>query len=217
MSYLSFNSATNLYWIGRYLQRAETMLKEYEQSYDYVIDRDFEDGKKLFAKFGEPIEYKNASDFLAVAVYGNHTLNIADMVANARENTVVCRDLIDDETFAAINSLNIKLKEGRWSNLRAYTINELLSIMRSIWGGLREPLIRPKAYYFVEFGDVIERIDLKIRLYEDLSNILFEIENINIIAHKLNPTWKNVKLTGSDKNKLLAEFNSLIDKIAYGC
>ena len=132
MSYLSFNSATNLYWIGRYLQRAETMLKEYEQSYDYVIDRDFEDGKKLFAKFGEPIEYKNASDFLAVAVYGNHTLNIADMVANARENTVVCRDLIDDETFAAINSLNIKLKEGRWSNLRAYTINELLSIMRSI-------------------------------------------------------------------------------------
>ena len=217
MSYLSFNSATNLYWIGRYLQRAETMLKEYEQSYDYVIDRDFEDGKKLFAKFGEPIEYKNASDFLAVAVYGNHTLNIADMVANARENTVVCRDLIDNETFAAINSLNIKLKEGRWSNLRAYTINELLSIMRSIWGGLREPLIRPKAYYFVEFGDVIERIDLKIRLYEDLSNILFEIENLNIIAQKLNPTWQNVKLTGSDKNKLLAEFNSLIDKIAYGC
>lgn len=93
MSYLSFNSATNLYWIGRYLQRAETMLKEYEQSYDYVIDRDFEDGKKLFAKFGEPIEYKNASDFFGgCGIRFNHTLNIADMVANARENTVVCED-----------------------------------------------------------------------------------------------------------------------------
>lgn len=217
MSHISFNSATNLYWAGRYLQRAETMLKEYEQSYDYVIDRDFEDGKKLFAKFGEPIEYKNASDFLAVAVYGKHTLNIADMIGCARENVVVCRSLIDDETFAAINSLNIKLKEEKDVALRAYTINELLSMMRSVWGGLREPLIRPKAYYFIEFGDVIERIDLKIRLYEDLSNILFEIENLNIIAKKLNPSWENVKLTGSDKHKLLAEFNSLIDKIAHGC
>ena len=39
---ISINTAERLYWFGRYVQRAETMLKELVNSYDYVIDRDFE-------------------------------------------------------------------------------------------------------------------------------------------------------------------------------
>ena len=97
---ISINTAERLYWFGRYVQRAETMLKELVNSYDYVIDRDFEDGKKLYARLGTSIDYLNAKDFLKEGVYGQHLGSIESIITWARENAIECRHLLDERGFA---------------------------------------------------------------------------------------------------------------------
>ena len=49
--YLTANVATNMYWLGRYLERIESSLYEINKAYDQVIDVDKDAGVKLYKKF----------------------------------------------------------------------------------------------------------------------------------------------------------------------
>lgn len=190
MRNLTIRTADNLYWLGRYLQRTEILVKEAVSCYDNVIDRDFESGKYFFAKLGVEIEYKNSKDFLNQATYGEHYSSIENSINFARENATMIRDLIKDETFGAINDFYNQIKSHKATGVSPHFLDEMLHKIDTVWGIMLSSLHIQKPTLFIQFGQTVEMIDLKIRLYNDIELVSFDVEHLSLIGKKLNSEFE---------------------------
>lgn len=212
---ISVNTAQRLYWFGRYVQRAETMLKELVNSYDYVIDRDFEDGQKLYAKLGVEIEYKNALDFLKQGVYGTYGGSIEQIISWARENAIETRHLLDERGFATLNKIYNQLVAGRDRAVSPSNLEEIIDNCSLILGIFSSELDRSRAYQLIRFGQQIERFDLILRLYGEIEMVTADIDVINTIARQLNRNYRPINVTTSDISKFLVFLNSVVDRVIH--
>lgn len=210
---ISVNTAQRLYWFGRYIQRAETMLKELVNSYDYVIDRDFEDGKKLYAKLGIEIDYKNGRDFLKQGVYGTYGGSIEDIISWARENAIETRHLLDERGFSTLNKIYNQMVTGRDSVVNPSVLEEIIDECSLILGIFSTELDRTRAYQLIRFGQQVERFDLILRLYGEIEMVSADIDVINNIARQLNRNYRPINVTTSDLSKFLAFLNGVVDRV----
>lgn len=210
---ISVNTAQRLYWFGRYVQRAETMLKELVNSYDYVIDRDFEDGKKLYSKLGVEIEYKNALDFLKQGVYGTYGGSIEQIISWARENAIETRHLLDERGFATLNKIHNQLISGRECAVSPTNLEEIIDNCSLILGIFSTELDRTRAYQLIRFGQQIERFDLILRLYGEIEMVTADIDVINATARQLNRNYRPINVTTADIPKFLLFLNGVVDRV----
>lgn len=210
---ISVNTAQRLYWFGRYVQRAETMLRELINAYDYIIDRDFEEGHKLYAKLGVEIEYKNALDFLKQGVYGTYGGSIEQIISWARENAIETRHLLDERGFATLNKIHNQLSEGRNRAVSPAYLEEIIDNCSLILGIFSTELDRTRAYQLIRFGQQIERFDLILRLYGEIEMVTADIDVINTIARQLNRNYRPINVTTSDISKFLVFLNGVVERV----
>lgn len=210
---ISVNTAQRLYWFGRYVQRMETMLKEILYSYDNVIDRDFEDGQKLYRKLGIEIEYTGAIDFLYQAVYGNYDGSIMQMIGWARENAIETRYLLDNRGFAILNKIYNQLILGRDRPVSPAYLEEMIDDCSLILGIFSSELDRTQAYQMIRFGQQIERFDLILRLFQSIELVSADIDMINAIARQLNRNYRSINVTTSSIPKFLQFLNGVVDRV----
>lgn len=212
---ISVNTAQRLYWFGRYVQRAETMLKELVNSYDYIIDRDLDDGRKLYEKLGVEIEYNNALDFLQQGVYGTYGGSIEQIIGWARENAIETRHLLDERGFSTLNKIHNQLALGRDSAVSPANLEEIIDNCSLILGIFSTELDRTRAYQLIRFGQQIERFDLILRLYGEIEMVTADIDVINTIARQLNRNYRPINVTTADIPKFLVFLNSVVDRVIY--
>jgi len=210
---ISINSALSLYWLGRYMQRAETTAKESIKSFDYILDKDFEDGKKLFARLGIDIAYKDERGFLREAIFGEHSSSIYSSLYNMKENSVRCRDQLYSHAFAYVNKAYMGIKELRKEKLEVFHLEKLLSNLYGLDGVLNSTLVKSEAANLIEFGKRVERIDLEVRLFDNLTVVLFELDELYGVGKVLCKDFKKPNITTNDKTKLLNLANSLIKTV----
>ncbi len=210
---ISLNTAQRLYWFGRYVQRAETLLRELVNSYDYVIDRDIDDGRKLYAKLGVELDYHNALDFLKQGVYGEHSSSIESIIRWARENAIETRHLLDERGFAALNKIHNHIVAGRDSVVSPTSLEEMIDDFALILGIFSSELGRPKAYNFIRLGQYTERFDLILRLYSDLDLVNAELEGMNAIARRLNDSYQPLVISSTDVSEVLDGVNGVIGRV----
>lgn len=212
---ISVNTAQRLYWFGRYVQRAETMLKELVNSYDYVIDRDLDDGRKLYEKLGVEIKYENALDFLKQGVYGTYGGSVEQIIGWARENAIETRHLLDERGFSTLNKIHNQLIEGRDCAVSPANLEEIIDNCSLILGIFSTELDRTRAYQLIRFGQQIERFDLILRLYGEIEMVTADIDVINTLARQLNRHYRPINVTTSDIPKFLLFLNSVVDRVIY--
>jgi uncharacterized alpha-E superfamily protein len=210
---ISVNSALSLYWLGRYMQRAETTAKECINSFDYIVDKDFDDGKKLFAKLDIDISYKDERGFLHEAIFGEHSSSIYSSMYDMKENSVRCRDQMHSHAFAYVNKAYIGIKELRTQKLEVFHLEELLSNLYGLDGVLNSTLIKSEAANLIEFGKRVERIDLEVRLFDNLTVVLFELDELYGVGKLLCKEFKKPNITTNNKEKLLTLANSLVKSV----
>ncbi len=216
---ISVNTAQRLYWFGRYVQRAETLLRELVNSYDYVIDRDMDDGRKLYANLGVEIQYSNALDFLKQGIYGDHGASIELIITWARENAIETRHLLDERGFSTLNKIFNHIVSGRDSAVSPTILEEMIDDFALILGIFSSELGRPKAYHFIRLGQQIERFDLILRLYDGIDLVNAELESMNVTARRLNRQYQPLKITSSDIPKAIEAVNGVISRVIQvnGC
>lgn len=210
---ISIRMAQQLYWLGRYLQRSETTIREVLRSYDYVIDRDKEDGKKLYAKLGIDLHYTHAKDFLYQALYGTHPASILAMIGSARENGIEIRNLLDERGFGALNGLYNRIKENQTSELTPFFLEEILDTIRLLLGTFFSDLYRPKSYHFIRLGQIVERMDLVLRLFGEMEMIMLDVVQLNTIIRKLHKEAPELHIRYSDTQRALREINEVIEGV----
>ncbi|MEW6551788.1 MAG: alpha-E domain-containing protein [Campylobacterota bacterium] len=211
MRYFSIRNADSLYWIGRYLQRFEIVAKESIKRFDLIIDINFDEGKELFAKIGYDIDYKNSKDFLNFISKGLENGSLLYYIRNARENAIVLRDTIDDEAFRSINIIYNELVSN--DKIDPKKLESLIRELDRFWGLIFVKTFRGKTQAFIEFGQIVEAIDLKLRLFADLSMVLLDLDKLNAVGKILDKNFVPIELTSSNIGVFLNVVNSKIGSI----
>jgi uncharacterized alpha-E superfamily protein len=199
--YLSPRMADSLIWLGRYQQRLETLGKETLIQFDAIIDRDTAAGSTLFQKLGTTLTYACATEFLHQACYGAHSTSLFALSRSARENAIVIRDLLSDSLFGSVNSVFHALEQQQNNDhLDAYQLEQLLTEIEYFWGRISTRLVKNRAAQFLLFGQVLEMIDLKMRLHGEVDSLVEDAHQLNMIGSQLSDQWQNFNPLANDLN-----------------
>jgi len=212
---LTANVATNLYWLGRYLERIELTLFEINKAYDKVIDVDKDAGVTLYEKFGITLEYTSALDFLAQAIKGKHDSNLVDVMVNARENAIIGRINIDASAFGEIIDLHALFQKISKSSLIIdyKDIDIALSLISEIWGAHEKKGHRRCSDYFFKLGKLIEEVDFRLRFNKDEMITDLILEDIYGLFKLLDPDFDSEPEASKQSPDMMEDLYKKVDEL----
>lgn len=172
-------TAHNLYWIGRYMERAEFTTRLIEAtirlsslSGDSQADRAW---RSALAVVGETEGFKRSGENLTAFNVARH-LTLAEENSNsvrsclyaARDNARAARNSMTREAWEAINRawLNIRDRSSPGGSQATLNLVEALRAETRGFEGALARMLRNEAYWFLRLGSVIERGDNTARLLD---------------------------------------------------
>lgn len=210
MILISPQTAESLYWMGRYIQRAESMTRLIIALFDKIIDENFNEAKDLYEKLGIALHYTSSQAFLRKSVFELDFISLLYVINTARENAILTRSHLPNRMFSRINALYLKYQAAKEEpTVSIYWLESTLQELDAIWGNLELSLVESKEAPLIELGKVVERMDLSIRLFDSIEAAVWDTEKLNVIADKIRPGHKKILLSSSQKAKALAMINSV--------
>ncbi len=212
------NVATNLYWLGRNLERANQTLYKISKTYDLIVDVDRDAGVKLYKTFDIELKYDNAVDFLHQAILGEHSANILETTANARESAIISRHRIDSEAFGEIIELHALFDSLVKSDLEIdyKLIDQAQSLISEIWGALSKREHTNKSDLFFRMGKLVEEADFRLRFNKDAAitdTVIQEIDAIVKVLSEDDAPAKQTQSQSSDESDLITLINTKIHQV----
>jgi uncharacterized alpha-E superfamily protein len=179
--------AENLYWMARYLERAENMARLINSTTQVLLDLPKE------AQFGWDVVVKVAgldqlfrdhhpeadeTGVIRFLILDEHNPSaIVSCIRNARENSRTFREVLPREFWERINGLHLYIQrhaarttQGRGE--RFEVLNEVIERRQSIVGLLAGCMSHDVAYQFIKLGRHIERADMTTRIVDVNSAVL---------------------------------------------
>lgn len=182
--------AHSLYWMSRYIERAENVSRLLEVNLQFLLDfQDIEDGA-LKDHWGSIIASSGSED-LFTSLYSaanNETVtaffafdlrnpsSILSCIYAARENARMIRDQISLEMWETINELYLFLKTRSSAEVWEDGPQEFFEHIKRhshLFQGLTESTYsRNEGWEFIQFGKYIERADMTTRILDVKYHIL---------------------------------------------
>ena len=182
--------AHSLYWMSRYIERAENVARLLEVNLQFVLDFQGIDDtahkehwdsilassedQALFAMLHDTADSRNVTDFLALDLRNPNS--ILSCVYSARENARMIRDQISIEMWQTINELFLFLKARDTAEIWAtgpYEFFQEIKRHSHLFQGLTESTYsRNEGWEFIQFGKLIERADKTTRILDVKYHIL---------------------------------------------
>lgn len=179
--------AENLYWMARYLERAENTARLIIGTGQVVLDLprgaifrwdnliNVVGVDQQFHEFYEDADEDSVMRFLILDE--RNPSSIVSCIHNARENTRTFREVLPAESWERINSLYLFLQrnaprttQGRLP--RYEVLSELIERRQSLVGLLMGSLSMDPAYHFIKLGRNLERADMSTRIIDVNSAVL---------------------------------------------
>jgi uncharacterized alpha-E superfamily protein len=171
------STAKNLYWMGRYLQRAKTMARLIEATQRMALQSGGEKTASVAAIFGLDEGFRekhpqgtlaNLIDFLALD--DSNPSSIVNSIGAARMNAREERNNITVDVWESLNGLWLelsgRLREDRASLDRGALIESVKKQAVMIFGAAQVTLLRDEAYNFLQIGAFLERADNTARVLD---------------------------------------------------
>jgi uncharacterized alpha-E superfamily protein len=170
--------AENIYWMARYLERAEGMARLISVTANLTLD--LPKGvspiwSQLIAITGADALY-SSSDYEERAVLkflisdNTGQVSILSCLANARENARTIRDVIPREVWETINAayLNAKEQTPQATNKRGRFafLEEIICQCQTLTGILSGTMNHDAGYIFLRIGRYLERADMTSRIID---------------------------------------------------
>ena len=159
--------AENLYWMGRYLERAENTARFINSTTQVLLDlpRDASFGWKVLLKvagldqeFASRYEHADEDSLMSFLVEDEENpSSILSSIQNARENARTVREVLPMEIWERINSLYLYIRDNapRVKQGRGPRNDVLLGVIgrrESIIGLLTGSMSRDVAYQLIKIG-----------------------------------------------------------------
>ena len=172
------STAKNLYWMGRYLQRAKTTARLIEATQRMALQSSGKEAEGVVAIFGMDDEFRqrqsqggrlsNLIDFLAFDE--NNPSSIVSSIGSARRNAREERNNITVDVWESMNGLwlelTAKLRGNRAGLDRGALIESAKKQAVMIFGAAQVTLLRDEAYNFFQIGAYLERGDNTARILD---------------------------------------------------
>jgi uncharacterized alpha-E superfamily protein len=172
--------AENLYWLARYLERAENtarLIRSYnhlimdipkgsEPSWMILVDildarREYEE------RYQQPSEL-NVHKFLVTG--GNATSSVRFSINLARDDLRITRDVLPEEAWEQVNELQLLADEHARASTsrgnRLIFLDQVIHQCQALTGLLQTTAPRDHAYRFMTLGRMIERADMTARIVD---------------------------------------------------
>ena len=179
------STAKNVYWMGRYLQRAKTTARLIEATQRMALQTRGEEAAGVAAIFGMEDEFRQIQqqsvgklssliDFLVIDE--NNPSSIVSSIGAARRNAREERNNITVDVWESLNGLwlelNARLKGNRALLDRGALIESVKKQAVMIFGAAQVTLLRDEAYNFLQLGALLERADNTARILDVKFHIL---------------------------------------------
>ncbi|MBF0341631.1 MAG: alpha-E domain-containing protein [Magnetococcales bacterium] len=173
--------AENIYWMGRYLERAENTARLVSVTGTLLLDQPGTNRSHgwnrlvtitgcnaAFAQTGEQPGEAGVTRFLLVAA--DNSSSLVSSVAYARENLRAMRDTFPGEFWEGINDFSLFLREQSGAGVEAAHRHEFLHAVigrcQTLVGILMGTLSRGVAFDFFSMGQHMERADMCTRILD---------------------------------------------------
>jgi uncharacterized alpha-E superfamily protein len=172
------STAKNLYWMGRYLQRAKTTARLIEASQRMALQSRGEEAVGVAAVFGMEDEFRQHQtqagrmssliDFLAFD--DSNPSSIVSSIGAARRNAREERNNITVDVWESLNGLWLELTAALRGNRATLDRGALIESVKKqavmIFGAAQVTLLRDEAYNFFQLGAFLERGDNTARILD---------------------------------------------------
>ncbi len=174
--------ASSIYWINRYIERAENYARFVEVNHGLSMDlpSDFQEqwrplvettgDQDIFElKYGDNYSKFDVINFL---VFDEGNVNsIMSCLNQARENARTVREMISNEMWLQINELYLNVKHGiSHQNWDEYNLTEMLRIIKngshSFEGAMHATFSHGEGWHFGMMGRFLERADKTARILD---------------------------------------------------
>ncbi len=204
MSMLS-RVANNIYWLGRYLERAENTARIVDVNTNFLLDLpkhiqlgwapilEIMSARELFDQHYPHPDEASVAAFLITDT--RNPSSIMSCLMAARENARTIREIIPRETWEQINAIYLLAKEqknqAQTSRHRHDYLKKVIQANQAITGNLSGTMTHDEGYDFLRIGRNLERADMTTRIIDVRSaDLLTDVDNH--IAPFENIQWMNV-------------------------
>jgi len=169
-------NAESLYWIGRYVERADDTARILDVTVHQLLEDSSVDpdlaSRTLLRVLGieppaAPLDMWSLTDLVAFGRGGHGDNSIVESISAARENARGAREVTSTEMWECLNTTYNALAE-RERAARRLGPHEFLSFVEgraAMFAGLADStLSRDDGYRFMMLGRAIERVDMTVRL-----------------------------------------------------
>jgi uncharacterized alpha-E superfamily protein len=201
--------AENIYWMARYLERAENMARLISVNANLLLDLP----KGLSPIWGQLIAITGTAEKYAGGAMDERSVlkylisdpaspvSILSCLSSARENARTIRDAIPREAWEIINAVYLYAKEESTQALakrsRYAFLNEIIRQCQTLTGTLSGTMNHDAGYIFLRIGRYLERADMTSRIVDIRSaNLLPDVTTAAATYENLQ--WRSVlnSLTG---------------------
>ena len=196
--------AERVYWLGRFMERAENTARLILVRHNAVLDLPTEvqpgwdlllqvlGAEASFAELSGAATEKNIISF----VFGEreNPSSIISSLTSARENMRTTREILPSETWERVNSLYLSVARRSQKDLphsvRHVVLNNIVQSCQQVTGMLAGSMNHDAAYQFVRMGRNLERADMSTRIIDAASAGL--MGNIHETSPFRNVLWISV-------------------------
>lgn len=185
--------ADSIYWMARYVERAENLSRLLLSTQDLLLDAGAEGrldetqfwrpilattgDEEAYAAVHKKIKGREVADFLALRPDNPNSL--LNCIRAARENARTVRDQISDELWECINGLRLFVEsaEGKetYRNQSALFYERVMRRSYQFQGIAGATIPRGEVWQFLRLGTCLERADQMSRLLDTCSNLSLEM------------------------------------------
>ena len=200
--------AESLFWMNRYVERAEGMMRMLKINYVTSLDRNEKEKYnwspvlQIFTELDDAAIEKIKDDTQATLLYiitdKSNTNSIRSIITKARENARGVQDHITREVWESINEYYQKVNSKRIETLlesgeQLYAISSLIDESLYFYGVAEVTMPRGEGWNFMNMGKFIERAILTADILDiKFNDIEYDFHNPMDI-----PYWKNLLLSVS--------------------
>ena len=174
-------TANGLFWMFRYLERAENTARLLDASLRMALTRDIktaeEEWRSVISTLGLKAQYEAANDAYDGPSMWNFVLrdranpaNVREMISAVRNNARTARTNLSSQAWEAVNENWMKLDKLLARPVSQNGVGEAITLLRrtgmQVHGALDGTMLRAEGYHFARAGTFIERAESSARILD---------------------------------------------------
>ena len=199
-------SANGIYWMTRYLERAENAARLLDVGFRMALTRGAaaasEEWRSVLVTTGQDLDYRQRFDDYTGAQVFNFILrgpdnpaSVLSMIENARSNARTVRTALTREAWETTNEAWMQLRDMLARPVREGSLGEVLAAIRrqttQVRGAMDGTMLRNEIFNFARIGTFIERADNTARILDVKYYVL--LPSLSWVGSSLdNAQWETV-------------------------